>query len=290
MKSNLSVPESAPNPLFCDAPSIDFEWKTLKSGDLNVEHGAMMIRAREENSGREVKFQLDTGAPVSPLYEIAVAEQLGEKYTKADTVEFCLTFSDSYKRCMPFFYMRSLGKRANETNPEPTLGTLGLDFFKSQPVAIDFPARKIYFLSEKIIDDIRSNQDSTFTTYQSDSQNARDKIIIPFKMGATVQYAIFDTGSSPMELYLPPDEWEKLQATHCRGQNHETLIVEAWGKPLTLWRQPATCSIEIANAKFNVSEIYTSPDSGFPAMLGNALFFDKIVVIDTARHLFGVLQ
>ncbi|MFC5431065.1 hypothetical protein ACFPTO_20000 [Paraburkholderia denitrificans] len=191
---------------------------------------------------------------------------------------------------MPFFYMRSLGKRANETNPLPTLGTLGLDFFKSQPVAIDFPAKKIYFFSEKTVDEIRSNPGASFLTFKSEYKNIRDKIFIPFKIGTTVQYAIFDTGSSETELYLPPDEWEKLQATHCRGQNHETLIVEAWGKPLTLWRQPANCSIEIANAKFNVSEIYTSPDSGFPAMLGNALFLNKVVVIDTARHLFGVLQ
>ncbi|WP_293037871.1 hypothetical protein, partial [Paraburkholderia sp.] len=131
---------------------------------------------------------------------------------------------------------------------------------------------------------------SSFLEYQSEYKNIRNKIFIPFKIGATVHHAIFDTGSSATELYLPPDEWKEFQVKNHLGQNHETLIVEAWEKPLTLWRQKASCSIEIANAKYNVSEIYTSPDSGFPAVIGNALFLNKTIVIDTARHLFGVLQ
>ncbi|TAM04937.1 MAG: hypothetical protein EPN70_10270 [Paraburkholderia sp.] len=290
VKNDFSTAESAEKSIFANAPSIDFEWGASKMGSLYVKHGAMMIRAREEMSGREVKFQLDTGTPRSPLYENAVIEQLGAKYTKADAVEFCLAFSDSYKRYMPFYYMRSLGMRADKKNPLPALGTLGLDFFTSQPVAIDFPAKKIYFLPEKTVDEIRSNPNHSCLTYQSEYKNIRNKIFIPFKIGAAIQYAMFDTGSSAMELYLPLSEWKKFQITNHRGQNYETLIVNAWEKPITLWRQQASPPIEIGSAKFNVSQIYTSPDSKFPAIIGNALLLNKIVVIDTARHLFGILQ
>ncbi|WP_377714026.1 hypothetical protein [Paraburkholderia denitrificans] len=48
MKNDLSPTESTEKSIFANTPSIDFEWKTLKSGDINFERGALMIKAREE--------------------------------------------------------------------------------------------------------------------------------------------------------------------------------------------------------------------------------------------------
>jgi hypothetical protein len=120
------------------------------------------------------------------------------------------------------------------------------------------------------------------------------RILLPFSIGDTDELAMFDTGSSQTELSVPPSRWEKITGLNTNDSAVKQIHGLAWGKPLTIFAAKVDKNIYISGQFKQLNKIETPfpypHDDKFPAIIGNALFIDDVIVVDIANKKFGLFQ
>lgn len=280
------------------APWFKFNYSPLEQPNgLFLERAAIIISAQLADSDQHFKFQLDTGAPVNLLYEISATEQLPKELSATENKlpsTLTLQFDGKFQTAVKFKILENFGEYTDSSNNFPNIGTLGLDFFSNVAAGfgVDYKKQQIYCLSRKLLDSISAHYPDNFLDYLDTYQKMKNKILLHFNIEGIEQLAIFDTGSSLFELVVPPDQWQKI--TGCNIDDsfvNKRIEGMAWGKPLTAFGVEVEKYIHFSMHLKRLRTIYTMvPSISTLPVIGNALFFNDVIVLDLVNKKFGLFQ
>jgi hypothetical protein len=177
-----------------------------------------------------------------------------------------------------------------------TAGTLGLDWLDGKLVVLDLPRQRFCVVPLKDVPPEILDRTAFVPAEVRDN-----KLFVRVKAGGEELKGIFfDTGSSSFPLVVDLDLWQRL--TGKSGQDDATTVLEvsSWGKKVPMVGAEMQGSLEIGSVRMDRPMVYYWGNQPrffaqwpFPAtgLLGNALFFDEVVVIDLSEPTrFGIIR
>jgi hypothetical protein len=277
----LSTPE-----LIQRLPGTSFEWE----GAEGVSDKATMT-VPVVLDGQEYWFQLDTGSDVTMLYGTREAERRGWQESKQWFVGVPeVRVGGAYFDSVDVFIGEEIAGGGK------TSGTLGLDLLQGKVVVLDFPQRRFCVVRHTAIPSEVLKRTAFVPAEVRDN-----KLFVVIRAGdEELDGIFFDTGSSSFPLVVDLDLWQRL--TGRKGQDDATSIldVSSWGETVPMVGAEMQGALEIGTARMDRAMVYYWGDQPrffeewpFPAagLLGNALFFDEVVVIDLGQPTrLGVLR
>ncbi|MGC7404641.1 hypothetical protein ACPWR0_09565 [Pandoraea pneumonica] len=268
---------------------LPFRFASARLEGKLYERTAIFVDATLATTGQRVCFQWDTGAPSNLLYGRAAAPALGVNDDALPT-EMSLVFDSGLRMQVGFETRAALGSAPRSPDEIPLIGTLGYAFTRGMAIAIDYREQRIYWLNADQTDALSARWPTHFSRYRESAGNLRDKILVDYSAPAFSGLAIFDTGSSMFELVVPPDQWALIPDTATAEDRPAPITVPAWGNPLVMLPKRTDLALKVGGQPMRVTLAYTLRDDDRMApTIGNAPFFDRIVVVDTVGKRFGVL-
>jgi len=265
-------------------PGTAFEWGKAPGFS---ERGAIIVPI--SLGGAAYKYQLDTGTETTIVYGSEAAKafgwKLGQKMVRIPGIGMGgVTLPAADVQVAANFQNRG------------TAGTIGLDVLIGHVVVLDFPARRIYVLQRADLPAAVRQR-----TSWAPAEIRRGKFLVHARLnGAECNGLFLDTGSSAFPLMVDADHWKTLTRPTYGEPPAKEAIVNSWGKQVKFVGQPALGAIEIASLRVEHPLIFRMPE-GFGAsrqqpqavsgLIGNALFWDDILVLDFgAAPQLGVLR
>jgi hypothetical protein len=267
-------------------PGTPFEW----AGAEGVSDKAT-LKVPVELDGQEYWFQLDTGSDVTMLYGAREAERRGWQESKQWFVGVPgVRVGGARYDSVDIFIKEEM------TGGGKTTGTLGLDLLQGKVVVIDFQQR--WFC---IVQHADMPPEVLERTAFVPAEVRDNKFFVSIKAGGeALDGVFFDTGSSSFPLVVDRGLWQRLTGKKGRTDATSILNVRSWGKTVPMVGAEMEGALEIGTVRMSRAMVYFWGDQPrffeqwpFPAtgLLGNALFFDEVVVIDLGRPTrFGILR
>ena len=255
-----------------------FQWVTDWDGE---EKSAMVVTTII--NGHRADLQFDTGSDVNVLYGAEQAEAFGLEVTERDfgtqVTQSSLTAGNIDLASQTFVIV--------PYPPAQVAGRIGLKSLLGKIVQIDYPNNQICLLD-------------TLQYYQSRQHTRQVSARIhsnKFFLTATInkhpeQELFFDTGASLYELLVDKTLWQKL--TGRRGDEKDNKEIQGWAndKLVTTVGAPMLGSIQLGDmilptplAHFTRERpnYFTERHVSAIGLLGNALFFDRKVILDLRK-------
>src|SRR5437016_13839456 len=172
-----------------------------------------------------------------------------------------------------------------EVEPGGTAGTSGRDVCRGHVVVLDFPAKRIYVA-------LRADLPAAVwdRTVWTPAEIRGGKVFVHLKLnGADYKDLFLDTGSSAFPLIVDTGQWKTLTQTVDDNHPPKEITASSWGKKVKFVGAPALGAIEIASLSLDHPMIFHTPadPNGFHSqphgaygLLGNALFWNDILVLD----------
>jgi hypothetical protein len=277
-----------------DIQWIPFIWTADSFGKKRYERAAMFIPVNIEGLPGQYQFQFDLGANLTSLQGNTIIS-LFNRYPQQNRIR-------NYSDVMAFEYLAlSMGSikattkncyvmagygpiTPSGTQPGATpvkIGTIGADMFQNRFLIIDYPNER-FAVSDTLPDLFNVN----FAGIDLDETG---RIILPMQLGHQTYRVMFDTGSSLFSLIIPAETIEKFSAS----PGTDTVAVSSWGKTHHVIGRALNKSFSVAGLTFSNVTIYAdyrqeAVSRDYDAIAGNALFWDKTVIIDFKNKRFGV--
>jgi hypothetical protein len=288
---------------------IDFQWVDYTIGDRYFEKAAMNIPFRIDNIPLQFNCQFDLGANKSCLYGnvmdpyLSAYPELASKYRDLNknfshgrqygflkNISFML---DSVLfKSKKLLYWKGYGEKYNidsvYTKTEKHIGTIGVDIFLDKILIIDFPNQRL-----ATIKSLPVKYSNNVTYVDAIIKNGR--VIIPITLEGEKYQVLYDSGSSMFYLFIPMANWGLF---FDKSQKVDTLEITAWGKRFDIYGGIKDYNVIIGNCKMNGKHIYASSKKEYiqfmrqnkvDGIIGNALFFDKQIIIDYKKKRFGII-
>lgn len=248
--------------------SVKFSWLSDTINHKPEPYSAMLIPVKLNGCPKVFYMQFDLGAPHSLLYSDQLKKILA-KYPKTDTNTFVI---------------------AKDGNKNASIiGTIGEDIIDGKTLVIDYPKHELSILI-KIPDNLSKK------TKLSSFMLVKGSILLPATLDGKQTILFFDTGSSAFELLTSKATSDQLAIPNTATESYP---VKSWGRTLTANTRPSADSLAMALQKLpikKVTYIDGASDSqvqqmlklGIGGMIGNKLFLDSILVIDTKNKKFGI--
>jgi hypothetical protein len=237
--------------------------------------------------GKDYWYQLDTGADVTIPY----GELKNPGWThQGNTVRIPhVSFGG-----MSFSAIRAYPK--TDTQPDAEVqGTVGLDILIGHAAVFDFPHQRFCLVeSADIPEDLLQNAD------WASAEIRHGKLFVDMELnGRKLDQIFYDTGSSVSALDVDLALWKDF--TGKTGSSDATAHFRApsWGKEIEIIGAPASGDLKIGKHIFPHPQITTFPaqpasysaDYQAQGLLGNALFRDKVIILDLGAHpAFGIVN
>jgi hypothetical protein len=161
------------------------------------------------------------------------------------------------------------------------LGTIGADIFQNNILVIDYPNQRF-----AIYDTLPQLQQTAFTDISLDSVG---RVILPMFIHDTTFRVMFDNGASIFPLITSNSKIDLFS----KERSTDTISVSSWGKTHSVIGRPLKEPFRLGNNEYSDIMIYVdyrkeSISTDYDAITGNALFWDKVVIIDFKNQKFGI--
>jgi hypothetical protein len=279
-----------------------FTWAGDRMGSRYVEKAAMLIPAKVDGLPYDFVFQLDLGANVTILNGNALTGIVAQhpafnrtkthrnhlfKFWQSTTAfaDLSLTFGATTATTRSCYVKRNYGEKPSLSGLNAgrpiRLGSIGADLFQNRILVIDYPHRRF-----AICDTLPADLHPAFTNI---ALLADGRVILPLRLANKSYKVLFDTGSSVFSLLTRADKVNMFST----AAPTDTLPVRSWGITHEVIGRPVKGAFELAGQRFSDVTVYADfrpapPDTGYDAITGNALFWDKTIIIDFKRKEFGV--
>lgn len=170
------------------------------------------------------------------------------------------------------------------------IGTLGVDLFKDKKLIIDYPNER-FTVQQELLNKYKIE---TKIDFELDEEG---RVLLPLKFQEKEYYIMFDTGASIFSLLTHNKEfWQKISDTDSKI---DSLNVSSFGKLYKTYETKIKEGVSISNFSFNNKNVYLSTrpyDKKFlegieiVGITGNAMFLDKVIMLDFKNKLFCVLK
>jgi hypothetical protein len=277
-----------------------FQWTNEQLGNKHFEKTAMMIPCKINGIENIVTFQFDLGCDVTGIYEntfnsLSLKNPLLNNRIKfiRNKVRFWKTknvfddlkiqFGNYLASNKESYLFNDRGEKLALTYPNDTihLGTIGRDLFKDKILIIDYPKQQF-----AICEAIPKEYDRNLIDIEIDYYG---RIILPMKLKNKDFRILFDNGSSIFPIITPA----KNISNFSKSIDIDTITVSSWGKKHDVTSKILKDTFELAGQKFHNVLVYANHsglgiDNKTDGMTGNALFWDKMIIIDFKNKKFGV--
>lgn len=293
-------PSLPPNQLVLPVSNaiIGFIWKGDSILGKWNPYTALLIPVKLPNCSKQLYMQFDLGSPVSMLYKNPLL-QIARRYpTVAQLLDSSTTLRDfkfsigEMTITASEIMLRELGRSKIDWshNSIEIIGTLGADLIENKVLMLDYPHQSLS-LSEKI--PVQFSE-----TVFEDFIWAGRRVLLPAVMKSKKTFLLFDTGASMFELIT---DQETALSLAVNGSVAERYPVQSWGRTMTANTLPAKDSIGFASQKLllgNVTwfdgasedQVSQMKRTGMGGMIGNKLFINSILVLDTKNKKFNVIN
>ena len=153
--------------------------------------------------------------------------------------------------------------------------------FKNKVLIIDYPNERF-----AVCDTMPVSYKTSFTDIELDNAG---RVIIPLLLNAKKYRVLFDNGSSIFPLLVTDDKIHNFSS----ALNTDTITISSWGTVYNIIGKPLKKQFVLAGQNFSGITVYTdyrkeARTNDFDAITGNALFWDKTVIIDFKNKKFGI--
>lgn len=287
-----------------EIPWSSFRWASYTIGDTTLERAAMMVPFDADTLGGTYWLQLDTGADSNIwLYAGPVDDLLRRRGVERDTTRpFAISsgrLGAHELRDMTVTVSGFDERRVDPDDPLPKIGTLGLGFFSTAALLIDFSERRFatMYPASAIPDWIEENASWTTIDYRN------GKLFLPLALaGVNYDDFFYDSGSSIFPLITTQAIWREATGRIGEEETNTVWTVPSFGERVTLVGAPISGDVTMGRATLEAPLIFhlrEGPESMFienwnyrvSGMIGNELFADRyLVIIDLPHGRFGVID
>ncbi len=269
----------------------------------------MFVPFRIKGIPYDFTVQLDIGAPSTMVYGNAfkpLLEMFPELNKKLDTVNksyviqgkpfgglknitFCLDTVCFDNRNVAYFegFGEKLSNNDFKADTPVHIGTLGADLFSEKILIIDFKNKRF-----AVADSVNKNTAEKLTSIIIE----KGRIKVPIIIDGKKVYVLYDTGSSFASLYLSTNNWDNYRDTLSAI---DTMYATAWGIKYHLFISKTDIKIKIGDKIFKPETIMANNLKSYydfynrekiTGLMGNKLFYDKVVIIDFKNKKFGIVD
>ncbi len=285
---------------------IKFLWIGDSLGKRYYERVAMNVPVKISGIPYDFTFQFDLGDDHTEIYEnslndvYAVNPTIKNKVKRLRSIFQFWNSNKSYKNIdieagdyifkNPDCYVhRNFGNEIDKErimmNRPLHIGSIGVDLFQNKVLIIDYPRQQFC-----IADSVPANYNVNMIPIKL---NNAGMALLPMKLNGKTYDCLFDNGSSIFPLIgslTRIDEYSK-------APDNDTIATPSWGLIHDMTGRKIPGIAELGGQKFTDVEIYADHRKdrqeaalADPSYLiaGNALFWDKTVIIDFKHKAFGV--
>jgi hypothetical protein len=278
-----------------------FRWHDINAGATRLERAALFVTVTIEGVPGERMMQLDTGAHYNALHGAAVADiapALGatlEQSAKSRTpATVAGTIAGVHVTGEKFEVLPGYRAIFERGKPAPVIGTIGLPFFKSRLLVIDYPRARLAIVAAGAELPLAIERVMTFEPVE----RRNDKLYVRVAVDGVNQPGyFFDTGASLATLATTPEEWRRLTGRTLDDPRNVRHKLPTWNDAwLESVSAPMIGSLSIGPVRRSSPPIVTFDDPayrldalpGTRGLVGNALFTaDHAIVIDLRRLRIG---
>ncbi len=278
-----------------------FTWANDSFGNKYFERTAMHIPAAIEGLPYNFRFQFDLGA-VTVIYEKSLNSVLinhpefNKRITKFKSIlqfwdknksfkDLTVTMGDIKINTPDGFVMQNFGDQLvidqkDFIKPIP-IGTIGVDMFQNKVLIIDYPNQKF-----AVCDSLPEAYNVKFVDIELDKYG---KVILPMEIKKNHYRITFDNGSSIFPIITLAENIGKFST----GPDIDTLKISSWGQVHDVTGKMISDTFELAGHTFSNVKVYANHsglgiDHDDDGVAGNALFWDKTLIIDFKNKKFGL--
>ncbi len=279
---------------------VQFEWTNEIISGKYFEKTSINVPCKIEGYKTIFTFQLDIGAEYTGIYEntfrsLDILNQISENKLKKlksplqfwNTDKFINNFDLQFGKYSVLnkigFVYENHGEKLIKVNKNDTihLGTIGRDLFKNKVLIIDYPNER-FAISDKIPEEYNRN----LTDIEIDPTG---RIILPMKIRNQNYKITFDTGSSIFPIITEAKNISKFSSL----PDIDTITISSWGKKHDVTGKLITDTFKIAGQKYCNVKVYANHsglgiDDLTDGMTGNALYWDKTILIDFKNKKMGI--
>ncbi len=276
-----------------------FEWNNGFLGKKYVERTSMNIPTKIEGIPFNLTFQFDVGSnytkiyenPLKSIYQASKAFENKVKnpaqfWNKIGTLKDASILFGNYKfTSKNAFISKNYGDFIPKENiikgDTVHIGTIGADMFQDKVLIIDYPNQQF-----AILDEVPKEFEANLIIVEMKKNGMP---ILPMKIKGNNYRIAFDNGSSIFPIIC----LEKNTSKFSSNPDIDTLKISSWRVLHDVTGKMITDTFELAGHRFSNVKVYTN-HSGLgishstDGMTGNALFWDKTVIIDYKHKKFGV--
>jgi hypothetical protein len=274
-------------------------WKAASYGDFKTDISSFYVPVQLNSIDRTLYMQFDTGTPRTVLYGKTLAT-LKQTYTFAkernsksrkNTWQSDITLQIGSSRLWAdeLLVLSHMGTATIDSS-FTVIGTLGYDVLLDRKLLLNFKENE-FLLTEKS----KSQFEYNFSAIE-DSSIDRFPMLLPAKVDGKNVSLHYDSGSSMFPLIVDQKRFENLTNTSVT----DTLCcVRSWGKSYEFYRKQLHSTITLGEFTTVKPYIYSTksmeqyqyfPDWLLMGLMGNVLFMDKVLWIDTNQNFFGVAK
>mgnify|MGYP000886973987 CR=1 FL=1 len=192
-----------------------------------------------------------------------------------------ITYMENYGNAIP--------KDSLFTKTPKYIGSLGADAFVDKILIIDFPNEKMC-----VMDTLNDHWKSRTTFVQAQSKKGR--LHIPLTINQETHWFLFDTGASLFPINTNKKLWTEIVDENVKT---DTLITSSWGEKIKFYGKTTTQKIYLGDRKLDESHAWYSENKRLmdfnatekiDGLVGNAYFFNKVVILDFKHNKFGIVN
>jgi hypothetical protein len=279
--------------------STRFYWQGDTINSKWEQHAAMLLPVKLKSCPKQFFMQFDLGSPYSLFYKNKLVD-IQAKYPQTiklsasdDTLRNYAFRVDQMSLSAKKMAVKQFDTSAinwTDKNSMEIIGTIGADLIDGKVFIIDYPNNRIT-ISDAVPAKLQRGLSLTDLIY------VQRRILLPVTVNGKQAILYFDTGSSMYELLTDKRTAEALAVA---GGEVVQSKVKSWDKYLIANTVLTNDSIEIANKNIAIrkatfidgvsnSQVEQMMKMGIGGMLGNKLFLDYKLVIDTKAKKFGLI-
>jgi hypothetical protein len=248
-------------------------------------------------------FQFDLGADVSGVYENNISSfyklhpELQERFkrlrsplqfwnNKRAAQDITILFGNYTVSNKVSYCYSNYGEPMNlehiTANDTFQLGTIGADLFRNKVLVIDYPNQRF-----AICDTIPNVYNIPLSDIELDKTG---RILLPMVMKGKNYRIMFDNGSSIFPLIVSDNKINNFSTL----PDTDTLSISSWGEYHNVVGRPVSDTFKLAGQLFSGTKVYAdyrvdARTDDYDGITGNALFWDKTIIIDFKNKKFGLL-
>lgn len=268
-----------------------FTWSSENIGGRHFEKTAMLIPVEIEGLPYDFRFQFDLGSNLT-LLQGNTLNTILKKHPKFDRMLKQNVFKDlvlsfgGIKATTKYCHVKeNYGEWLSVSTLTDTIpihiGTIGADMFQNKILIIDYPNQRF-----AVCDTLPNSLQPTFTKITLDELG---RVMLPLQLKERTYKVMFDNGSSLFPLIMANNKIDAFST----ATNTDTITTSSWGTIYKFIGRPLNKEFQLAGQTFSNVIVYAdyrheAKTNDYDAIAGNALFWEKTVIVDFKNKRFGV--